>query len=213
MKRELVLTDDVAGAACDLIEALSLRTVALSGGETPRPLYELLAARSRLPWEQVDVFFADERCVPPDHAASNYRLAHETLLARVPARVHRMPGETCAAAAYEAEIVSLLGERPALDLALLGIGEDGHTASLFPNDPALAIEDRLVAAVQRPDWPRLTLTLPVLSAAAVALFLVAGASKRGALSRMLADDDIPAARISAARVVVVADRAAGFGLR
>jgi 6-phosphogluconolactonase len=104
---------------------------------------------------------------------------------------------------------AVLGEPPRLDLALLGLGEDGHTASLFPGDPALDERARYVVAVDRPDHPRLTLTVPVLSAAATAVFLATGKHKRTSLRRLLDGDDIPAARIRAERVVVVADEAAG----
>ena len=155
------------------------------------------------------MFFGDERCVPPDHPDSNYRMAYEALLSHVQARVHRMPGETCDAAAYEEELTRVFGPGlPEFDLVLLGLGEDGHTASLFPGDPALDITDRRVVRVERPDHPRLTLTLPVLSAAKVVMFLVSGESKREALGRLLAGADIPAARVRARQVIVIADEAA-----
>lgn len=207
-ERELRVADDPAAAAVDLFREASPRTLALAGGSTPRKLYRALAEEP-YPWEEVEVFFGDERCVPPDHPDSNFRMAREALLARVPARVHRMPGETCDAAGYERVLREALGPGvPALDLAFLGLGEDGHTASLFPGDPALEERERLVVRVERPDHPRLTLTYPVLNAAGLAVFLVSGPSKRGALMRLLAGDDIPAARVEALRVVVVADRAA-----
>jgi 6-phosphogluconolactonase len=120
-----------------------------------------------------------------------------------------MPGATCDALAYEADLRSIFGEgTPAFDLILLGLGEDGHTASLFPGDPALEVRDHLVVRVTRPDHPRLTLTLPVLKAARLVLFLVAGASKREALRRLLNNEDIPAARVHAARTLVISDPAA-----
>jgi 6-phosphogluconolactonase len=206
---ELHVTDDLATEAAAAIVALRPRSLALAGGSTPRPVYERLAAAA-LPWSEIDVWFGDERCVPPDDPDSNYRMAHEALLAHVAARVHRMPGETCDALAYERELTRVYGDGvPRLDLALLGLGDDGHTASLFPGDPALEERDRLVAHVQRADHARLTLTLPVLSAASVAIFLVAGERKREPLRRLLAGDRaIPAACVDAARVVVFADRAA-----
>lgn len=210
--RELIVSDDPATEAARLIRELSPRSMALAGGSTPRALYERLGAAD-LDWANVDCFFGDERCVPPDHPDSNYRMALEALLSRVPARVHRMPSEACDAAAYEEVLRAELGDAPVLDLALLGLGEDGHTASLFPGDAALEERERLVARVERPDHPRLTLTLPVLSAARVAIFLVAGASKRDALASLMADGAIPAARVAAARVVVVADTAAAGALR
>ncbi len=211
MIRELIVTVDAAAAAVAAerqVLELRPRSIALAGGSTPRELYERLAT-AELPWAEIDVFFGDERCVPPDHPDSNFRLAHEALLSRVTARVHRMHGEDCDAGGY-AEVLrrALDGDPPALDLAILGLGDDGHTASLFPGDPALEERDRAVVRVDRPDHARLTLTLPLLSAAKVALFLVTGESKRDALRRLLADEPIPAARVAAARVVVVADEAA-----
>ena len=211
MTRELIATVDAATAAAAAereVLALRPRSIALGGGSTPRELYERLA-KAKVPWVEIDVFFGDERCVPPDHPDSNFRLAHEALLSKVPARVHRMRGERCDAGGYAEVLRRVLdGDPPALDLAILGLGDDGHTASLFPGDPALEERNRTVVRVDRPDRPRLTLTLPVLSAAKVALFLVTGASKRDALRRLLAGEPVPAARVAAARVVVVADEAA-----
>jgi 6-phosphogluconolactonase len=141
-------------------------------------------------------------------------MAWEALLAKVPARVHRMPGEDCEATGYEAELAAVFGPgMPAFDLAVLGLGTDGHTASLFPGDPALAERTRHVVRVERVDHPRLTLTLPVLSAARVAMFLVTGAEKRGALAALMAGADIPAARVAAQRVAVLADREAGWTVK
>ena len=208
MKPELIVAADIAEAAAERFLMLRPRTVALAGGATPRRLYERLAT-CEFPWEQTEVFFSDERCVPPDHADSNYRMANEALLSNVPASVHRMRGETCDAASYEEELGRVFGSGvPAFDLMFLGLGEDGHTASLFPGDPALKERTRRVVRVQGPDQPRLTLTLPVLSAAKVALFLVAGASKRKALLRLLDGDASPAARVQAEHVVIVADEKA-----
>jgi 6-phosphogluconolactonase len=205
---ELVVVDDIADAAAERFVALRPRTVALAGGSTPRRLYERLAT-CKFPWADTDVFFGDERCVPPDHEASNFRMALEALLARVPARVHRMPGETCDAAAYEDELSRVFATAPPqFDLVVLGLGEDGHTASLFPGDPALDVTDRWVVRVERPDYDRLTLTLPVLAAATTVMFLVSGASKRAVLRSLLAGADIPAARVRAEEVIVVADREA-----
>ena len=185
MKPELVVARDVAVAAAERFLALGPRIVALAGGSTPRLLYERLAACD-FPWSETEVFFGDERCVPPGHPDSNYRMAYEALLSRVQARVHRMPGETCDAAAYEEELTKVFGPGlPEFDLVLLGLGVDGHTASLFPGDPALDVTDRRVVRVRRPDHSRLTLTLPVLSAAKAAMFLVSGESKREPLRRLL----------------------------
>jgi 6-phosphogluconolactonase len=136
-------------------------------------------------------------------------MAYESLLSKVAARVHRMPAERCDPVAYEHEIATILGAGlPVFDLAIPGLGADGHTASLFAGAPVLEIQDRWVARVNRPDHPRLTLTLPVLSAAKMALFLVSGQEKRGAVRRLVAGIDSPAARVAAGRVVIIADEAA-----
>jgi 6-phosphogluconolactonase len=207
MRRELRVVDDLAAAAADLFLEVAPRTVALAGGTTPRRAYERLASLD-YPWTDVDVFFGDERCVPPDHPDSNFRMAHQALLSKVPARVHRMPGESCDALAYQQELRAVLGTNLLLDLVILGLGVDGHTASLFPGDPAIQETERLVVRVERPDHPRLTLTLPVLSASPVALFLVEGERKREAVRRLLTGDVIPAARVASDRVVILADPAA-----
>ena len=200
--------DDIASAAAERFVSLRPRTVALAGGSTPRPLYERLATCS-FSWLETHIFFGDERCVPPGHEASNYRMAREALLSKVPATVHRMPGETCDAGAYEEELSKVFGlGLPQLDLVLLGLGEDGHTASLFPGDPALDVTDRWVVRVERPDYARLTLTLPVLSAAKAVVFLVSGASKRAALQQLLSGADIPAARVRGRDQLIIADEAA-----
>lgn len=205
---ELVVSDDVAETAVNLFLELSPRTLALAGGTTPRAMYERLALTS-FDWSSADVFFGDERCVPLDNEASNYGMARAALLARVPAKVHRMHGESCDARGYEAELRSVFGRQvPRFDLVLLGLGQDGHTASLFPGDTALNEQERWVIAVDRPDWRRLTLTLPVLSAAKVAMFLVTGVRKREALGNLLNGADIPAARVAAERVILVTDTAA-----
>lgn len=209
MKTQLVVTSAVAAAATDLFLRLAPRTLVLAGGDTPRPVYACLAA-TPYPWEQVRVFFGDERCVGPEHPASNYRMAHETLLAHVPAQAFRMPGETCDAEAYE-QVLRAQFSRPApeFDLVFLGLGEDGHTASLFPGDPALEEKERWVATVHRPDQDRLTLTPPAFSGAKTVIFLVTGASKRSALARYLAGDpEIAATRITAASITVIVDPAA-----
>lgn len=208
MKRELIVAEEIAEEAARRIVALQPRTIVLAGGSTPRRLYERLVTCD-LPWHEIDVFFSDERCVPPDHPASNYGMAAAALLDHVPARVHRMPSERCDPEAYEAALTRVFGPGlPTFDLVLLGLGEDGHTASLFPGHPALEERTKCVVRVERPDVPRLTLALPVLSAAKVALFLVEGARKREALRRLLADEAIPAAQVRARRVVVIADKAA-----
>lgn len=205
MVRELIVTMDVAEEAARLFLKTRPRTVILAGGRTPQALYERLATE-QYDWPALDVFFSDERCVPPDDADSNYRMAYEALLSNVRARVHRMRGETCDAQGYEWELRAVFGGGvPDFDLALLGLGADGHTASLFPGNPALEERERLVVKVKRPDHERLTLTLPVLSGAKLAVFLVSGFEKREALAALMSGDDAPAARVAARRVVILAD--------
>jgi 6-phosphogluconolactonase len=189
-------------------------TVALSGGSTPKGLYSRLAQagyRERIPWCGIHFFWGDERCVPPDHPESNYRMVYESLLSKIDVlaeNVHRMKGEkepAVAAAEYEAELKNCFnlpaGSLPRFDLVLLGIGEDGHTASLFPGSDALDETERLVVApfVEKLGAHRLTLTLPVLNHAAQIDFLVAGQSKGDVLKELLEvkgeSSRLPAARI------------------
>lgn len=188
--------------------------VALSGGSTPKALYSLLATPSfadRIPWPKVHLFWGDERCVPPDHPDSNYRMVCESLLSKVSIpseNVHRMAGEKepqVAAAEYQQELTAFFqlseGTLPRFDLILLGLGEDGHTASLFPGSEALKETKRLVTAnfVKNMSAYRLTLTLPVLNNAAHVFFLVAGASKAAIVEDLLGaksgTSNYPAAKI------------------
>jgi 6-phosphogluconolactonase len=186
-------------------EAVAARgrfAVALSGGSTPRRLYQLLAAepfRAQVDWEGVEMFWGDERCVPPDDSQSNYRMAREAMLAHLPipaAHIHRMEAERAdrdaAARDYEATIGRVFGvavgsEPPAFDLILLGMGPDGHTASLFPHTKALDETTRWVVAnfVPKFNTDRLTLTRPILNRAREVLFLVAGADKAEPLAEVL----------------------------
>lgn len=182
------------------IEQTGRFAVALAGGSTPKITYEMLAreypeASGGLDWGAVHFFFGDERTVPPDHEDSNYRMAREALLDHVRAgSVHRMRGELDpaeAATSYEQEIITFFDaapdEPPNLDLILLGIGEDGHTASLFPRTPALDAHDRLVAdnPVAKLGTTRLTLTTPTINASRKVAFLVAGEGKAEALKEIL----------------------------
>ena len=180
-------------------------SVALAGGSTPKATYEHLASRyaspSDLDWSKVHVFFGDERTVGPDHEDSNYRMAQETLLSSVPVgSVHRMRGELPpreAAVLYEEELTAFFGlqpgETPRLDLVMLGIGDDGHTASLFPRTPALDIKDRWAVEnpVEKLGTTRLTLTSPAINAAKKAVFLVAGEGKATVLKEILEGDADP----------------------
>ena len=175
--------------------------VALAGGSTPKMTYEILAREyggpEDLDWSKVHAFFGDERTVPPDHEDSNYRMAREALLSHVPVgSVHRMRGEMEpreAAALYEEELEEFFGGPPVLDLVLLGIGEDGHTASLFPDTPALDARDRWAVEnpVEKLNTTRLTLTVPAVDAARKVAFLVAGEGKAEALEEILEGDANP----------------------
>jgi 6-phosphogluconolactonase len=194
--------------------------VALSGGSTPRRLFELLSAspfRDRIDWTRWCVFWADERLVAPDHADSNYRLAEQLLLSRVPVpreHVHRALVELgdgdAVARAYEAQLRAEFevsdGELLAFDLVLLGMGSDGHTASLFPGKASLRETQRCAVAsspgVLPPPVDRVTLTLPVLNAARVVLFLVAGSDKTLALKSVLSgSSSLPASQVHATGAV------------
>jgi len=176
-------------------------SVALAGGSTPKRAYEVLAQEyhepGNLDWSKVHAFFGDERTVPPDHEDSNYRMAHDALLSHVPVgSVYRVRGELDppeAAALYEEELESFFGGTPRFDLVLLGIGEDGHTASLFPGTPALEVSDRwaIENPVRKMDTVRLTLTVPTINAAKSAVFLVAGEGKADALKEILEGDADP----------------------
>ena len=190
--------DFIAGLAVASVAARGCFTIALSGGSTPRPVYARLAAvdhADRIDWRQVHLFFSDERCVPPDDAASNYRMAREALLDHVPLppdNVHRMRGEedpALAALAYEQDLQRSFRTSavPAFDLICLGMGDDGHTASLFPGTAALRERERWVVAqyvaVARA-W-RVTLTVPLINAARHVWFLVEGAGKSETLWHVL----------------------------
>ena len=171
-------------------------TIALSGGSTPKPLYEAIAAQ-QLPWEQIHVFWGDERYVPPDHPDSNQLMARQAWLDRVdipPGNIHPMPTETAeptvAASNYEAELQQFFstqpGEFPVFDLMLQGMGDDGHTASLFPHTEALQVRDRLITVGSKDGQPRITFTAPIINQARCVMFVVAGANKRPALAQIFA---------------------------
>jgi len=187
--------------------------VALSGGSTPRTLYRLLAEppyRDAFPWSRTHCFWGDERFVPRDDALSNYRMVRGALLSRVPipaANIHPIPTEgispEVAACAYERELKSFYGAerldpaRPLFDVVLLGLGTDGHTASLFPGSAVLGERERWVAAVMdaKPE-ARITLTYPALESGRHVAFLAAGEEKRAIFSRIRrGDSDLPAARL------------------
>jgi 6-phosphogluconolactonase len=209
-------------------------TLALSGGSTPKKLYALLGrdpAFAAFPWAQTQLFFGDERHVPPDNAESNFRMVKETLLASglVPAAsVHRVPAElpdaAQAATEYESDMrrsfagPALLGGVPRFDAILLGMGPDGHTASLFPGSPGLKEETKWVIAnpVEKFKTDRITFTYPVLNAARLVLLLVAGADKEAMMREVLVDarGTHPVERVRPRDGVKVwmLDRAAAAGL-
>ena len=199
----------------------------LSGGSTPRQLYECLAGppyRNSFPWSRTHWFWGDERFVPHDDALSNYRMVREALLSRAPIpalNVHPIPTEgvspEAAASAYERQLKSFYGAecldpaRPLFDVTLLGLGPDGHTASLFPGTAVLAEQNRWVAAVVgAKSEARITLTYPALESSRNAAFLVEGEEKRAILNRLCrGDDSLPAARLRPAGMLrVFADEAA-----
>ncbi len=195
--------------------------LALAGGSTPTPVYERLATLSTVDpdvWERTEVFFGDERCVPPDDPRSNYWMAHQALLSRVPvppSQVHRMQGEApdrdAAARAYAHQLP------PRLDVLVLGMGIDGHTASLFPHAPALDERSRAVVPADAPAPPvhRLTITPPVIARARFVLVLVAGALKAPTLAQVLeGPTDVHAFPVQFARAGLwVVDRAAASRMR
>jgi 6-phosphogluconolactonase len=220
--------EEVARAAADFVQrvirdALDARGqahLALAGGNTPRRTYELLADEID-DWRGIELWFGDERAVGADDPESNYRMVRETLVERggvPPAQVHRMEGERdpdAAAADYE----RLLRDRvpagqdgiPALDLAFEGIGEDGHTASLFPGNPVLEERGRLVAVVHdspKPPPTRLTLTLPVLQAARNVLFVAEGSGKAGPVAGIVRgpDPSVPSSLLGGERTTLIVDR-------
>jgi 6-phosphogluconolactonase len=206
-------------------------TVALSGGSTPKGLYSLLASGSiaGIPWDKVFFFFGDERHVPPDHADSNYRMVRETgLLAKVPEKnVFRVPAETpdadAAAQAYEQTMWKFFGtppnQFPRFDLILLGLGPDGHTASLFPGTAALTENQRPVVAVwvEKFQTHRITLTLPVINDAACVMFLVSGADKANTVREVFENKaaNLPAQKVipQEGRLLWLLDQAAAAKLR
>lgn len=176
-------------------------TLALSGGSTPKPLFRLLATEyaHSINWAAVHVFWSDERCVPPTSADSNYKLAHDLLLAHValpPEQIHRLSGEddpTQAAEDYGQVLRMIFGGPPRFDLILLGMGDDGHTASLFPGTSALTVADRWVVAnyVEKASMWRLTFTYPTLYAAREIMVLIAGADKQPIYDHVRTDAQPP----------------------
>jgi len=216
----------VAAAALAAERGQPRFVLALAGGSTPKAAYRLLATRDRdaVDWSRVVIVFGDERCVPPDHPDSNYRMAKEALLDHVPIpldNIHRIEAELPpaeAAARYDAALRALLGPAPILDFCLLGMGADGHTASLFPGSSALAERRALCVATHAPSLgvDRVTLTWPVLSSSRAVLVSTPGAEKAPALATALfgAPGSVPIQLIQAPpdRITWLVDEAAAARL-
>jgi 6-phosphogluconolactonase len=231
-RRIFASPQELAVAAADWVLARALQrrdrfAMCLSGGETPKQLYELLASpeyRSRFPWKRTHFFWGDERFVPPADPRSNFHMTRQAMLSRVPVpaeNVHPIPTERITAAAGAAEYETILKRfygaetlnpaRPLFDLTLLGLGEDGHIASLFPGSAALAEEQRwAVPAIGAGGLQRITLTYPAIASSAAVAFLVVGDRKREILARALAGDpELPVSRLHpVGSVYWFADRAA-----
>ena len=228
--------DEIVAAAADAIERRGRFWLALSGGSTPRRLYELLVEdryRARIAWSKLELFWSDERAVAPDHPRSNFRMAREAMLDTLALRadqVHRMPAERgdleAAAREHQAELARISGvppdgAPPRFDVVLLGLGPDAHTASLFPGSGALAERERWIVHARASAEPvdRLTFTFPLLNAARLLLVLVAGASKAPALAEVLEGardpERLPAQGLEPCdgRVLWLVDAAAAGGLK
>ena len=176
-------------------------TLVLSGGSTPKPLYQKLATQV-LPWDKIHIFWGDERYVPADHPDSNQLMARQAWLDQVPlppGNIHAMPTSSkdpaVDAQQYETELQQFFGtapgEFPQFDMILLGMGDDAHTASLFPQTAALKVDDRCVTVGEKSGQPRITLTVPVINQARCVVFMVAGENKRPALAQVFAETADP----------------------
>lgn len=211
MRGEIHVVERVPEAFAELVRAERPRTLALSGGGTARACYERLAAAGGLDWGGVEVLIGDERFVDVGHPDSNEGMARRVLLAGAGgARLHSARGTATtveeAAAAYDAVVADLLP----IGLVHLGLGADGHTASLFPGAPELSEAERLVVPAESPDHPhpRITLTLPAIARSDLVVFTVEGESKRAAFARIRGGADLPAAQVDAERVLWLVDPAA-----
>jgi 6-phosphogluconolactonase len=210
--------DAAVDAVCELIWEAAPHTFVLTGGSTAGDAYRMLAEpgnRDRLDWGSLELLFSDERRVPPDSRDSNYRLVAETLLAGVrPGRVERILGEAADPEAEAARYAGLIPER--LDVTLLGMGADGHCASLFPGEPVLEERERLCVPsnAHYPPFERYTLTFPALDRSRLVLFFVLGANKADALAAIARGEDLPSARVrpTDGHVIWIVDRAAARDL-
>jgi 6-phosphogluconolactonase len=220
---------EFAAQASQAVQGNGRFTVALSGGSTPKTLYSLLATKPNIPWDKICFFWGDERHVPPDHPESNYRMANAALLSKVPVRpenvfrVHAEEKDAAAAALQYEQVLNDFfhmspGQFPRFDLILLGLGPDGHSASLFPGTSALNETQRLVVAnwVPKFNTHRITFTFPVLNAAACVLFLASGADKAPILHQVLENStaDLPSQRVrpSDGKLIWLVDAAAASAL-
>jgi len=208
MNGEVRIVPHVPAAFAELVTLEAPRSIALSGGDTARACYGLFATAANVDWPGVEVFFGDERWVPVHDPDSNEGMARLAFLDELdPAWVHSLygAGETpeTAAAAYD----QLLRDSAPIDLVHLGLGPDGHTASLFPGSAALQVQDRLVVpnGDDAHPHPRLTFTYPALARSRLVVFTVAGAGKREAFGRVRAGDDVPAAHVEAERIIWLVD--------
>lgn len=210
----------------EMIDKQGRATIALSGGSTPKPLYESMV-KANLPWEKLFIFWGDERYVPHDHETSNFRMTNEAWLNHVPIpEANLFPVPTSAgnpvvdAAQYEENIRAFFqidrGGIPMLDFVLQGMGDDGHTASLFPNTEALDVRDRLVTVGTRDSEPRITFTVPMINQGQKIVFLVSGENKQTAISQVFAKDadnyTYPSRFIQLAGPHWLMDAAAGEGV-
>lgn len=230
MNRNLQVVQDLeAVAQCALAQLHQLLgassgvfRIALSGGSTPKRLYQLMAADKTLPWERIHLFWGDERCVPPDHKDSNYRMTREAMLdaLKLPeTQVHRWLAELDpdqAAAKYAETLKAEFGTPwPDFDLMWLGMGDDGHTASLFPGSPALNVTDTSCVAnyVEKFEAHRLTMTFPAINASKNITLLVAGSGKAEVLPEVLHSDKYPSSRVHGTRsTLFLLDQAAAARL-
>jgi 6-phosphogluconolactonase len=204
------IVDDVASAFADAVVEAAPASIALSGGGTAKDAYSALATRD-LDWSGIDVWFGDERFVPVDDPDSNEGMARAVLLDHAdPRAIHSMAGAGATADAAAQAYDALVADAPPIDVVHLGLGPDGHTASLFPGSAALGVTDRLV--VTNGDdlhpHPRLTFTYPALARSRLVVFTVAGDEKRDAFARIRSGDDLPAGGVTAVRVLWLVDPAA-----
>jgi 6-phosphogluconolactonase len=210
MYGEVRLVDDVPSAFRDVVVERVRSSIALSGGGTARRCYELLAV-APVKWPDVEVFMSDERWVPISHPESNEGMARTAFLDQVqPKAVHSMyrSGMTIEEAAVAYDV--LVRSRPPIELVHLGLGPDGHTASLFPGSPALDVQDRFVVDTgdDAHPYPRVTFTFPGIAHSHLVVFTVAGVDKREAFNRVRAGEDVPAARVRSEQVLWLVDHAA-----